>query len=298
MAYDLSPRRWRDLRAHRTGERPRRVAIVNRKGGSGKTTTAVQLAAALAAWGVRVRLTDGDPQLASATYWLPPQRTAPWPTLLDVFLGDAGLGEVTAPTTVPDVSIVPSLDTLGRVESDRPPGTDMLLASEYDANGRQVDVELMDAAPSMGLVTVAILAAADLAVITIKNSRLDHVGAAELKRPMDLVRRRLNPDLAIGAALVVDTDGQTVLSRSLVSRLAAEYPGAHIHQVPHSVRAQEAPGEHLPLIDYAPDNPVTASYWELAADLVPSLGLAWEPGAGPNDDQAGLLATPTAGASS
>lgn len=297
MAYDLSPQRWHQLRVRRTGERPRRVAIVNRKGGSGKTTTAVQLAAALAAWGARVRLTDGDPQMASATYWLPPQRQAPWPTLLDVFLGDASLADVTMPTTVPGVSIVPSLDTLGRVESDRPPGTDMLLASEYDSDGDQVDVELMDAAPSMGLVTVAILAAGDLVVITIKNSRLDHVGSAELKKPLELVRRRLNPDLTIGAALIVDTDGQTVLSRSLVSRLTSEYPSAHIHQVPHSVRAQEAPGEHLPMIDYAPDNPVTLAYWKLAAELVPALGLAWEPGAGP-DDEAGVLATPTVGATS
>lgn len=294
MAYDLSPRRWRELRVHRTADKPRRLAIVNRKGGSGKTTTAVQLAAALAAWGVRVRLTDGDPQLAAATYWLPPQRQSPWPTLLDVFLGDRSLAEVTAPTTIPGVTIVPSLDTLGRVESERPPGTDMLLAAEYDADSDQVDVELMDAAPSMGLVTVSLLAAATHIAITIKNSRLDHVGSAELKRPLELVRRRLNPNLDIAAALIVDTDGQTVLSRSLVTRLTSEYPGAHVHQVPHSVRAQEAPGEHQPMIDYAPDNPVTISYWQLAAELVPTLGLDWLPGAGPNDE-AGLLAAPTAG---
>lgn len=290
MDHDLAPARWRDLRAHRTVDRPRRLAVVNRKGGSGKTTTAVQLAAALAAWGVRVRLTDGDPQMASATYWLPPQAEPGWPTLLDVFLGDQDLAAATAPTTIPGVSIVPSLDTLGRVESERPPGTDMLLAAEYDADGDQVDVEIMDAAPSMGLVTVALIAASTHVAITIKNSRLDHVGSAELARPLDLIRRRLNPNLAIGAALVVDTDGQTVLSRSLVTRLTSDYPGAIVRQVPHSVRAQEAPGEHLPMVDYAPDNPVTEAYWQLAADLVPTLGLAWLPGAGPADAQSATLA--------
>jgi chromosome partitioning protein len=275
---DLTPQRWRELRAYRTAERPRRIAVVNRKGGSGKTTTAVQLAAALAAWGLRVRLVDGDPQLASATYWLPPRRPAGYPTLLDVFLGDRTVREVTAPTSVPGVSIVPSLDTLARVESERPPGSDTLLADELDGDSDDVDVEILDAAPSMGLVTVAMLTAATDIAIVIKASTLDYVGAAELAKPLGLIRKRLNPDLSTTAVLMVDVDGNTVLSRSLADRLATEYPGAIVHQVPHSVRAGEAPGQHQTLIDYAPDNPVTLSYWRLAAALAPALGLAWKVG--------------------
>ena len=275
---DMTPEQWRGLRVYRIADRPRRLAIVNRKGGSGKTTTAVQLAAAFAAWGARVRITDGDPQLASATYWLTPQRPAGSPTLLEVFLGDATLRDVTAPTGVPGVRIVPSLDTLARVEAERPPGSDTLLAAEYDADQDDVDVEILDAAPSMGLVTVAMLTAATDLAIVIKTSTLDYVGAAELGRPLTLIRRRLNPDLSTTAVVMVDTDGQTALSRSLAARLKQEYPDAIVQPIPHSVRAREAPGQHQPLIDYAPDNPVTMAYWRLAAALVPRLGFAWKVG--------------------
>lgn len=224
--------------------------------------------------GGRVRLTDGDPQLASATYWLTPQRPAGYPTLLDVFLGDCSIREATAPTTVPGMRIVPSQDTLAQVESERPPGSDTLLAGEYD----DVDVEVLDAAPSMGLVTVAMLTAATDIAVSMKTSTLDYVGAAELAKPLALIRKRLNPDLSTAAVVMADTDAATVLSRSLDERLAEEYPGVIVHQIPHSVRVQEAPGQHRTLIDYAPDNPVTAAYWRLAAALVPRLGLAWKVG--------------------
>ncbi|WP_080640812.1 ParA family protein [Salinispora arenicola] len=278
MTAEMTPDRWRELRVYRTSPTPRRLAVVNRKGGSGKTTTAVQLAAALAAWGVRVRITDGDPQLASATYWLTPQRPAGYPTLLDVFSGDCTIREATAPTTVPGVRIVPSLDTLGRVESERPPGSDTLLAAEYDQDADDVDVEIMDAAPSMGLVTVSMLTAATHVAVSMKGSTLDYVGAAELAKPLALIRRRLNPAMTTAAVVMADTDGATVLSRSLDARLTQEYPDAIVHQVPHSVRVGEAPGQHQPLIDYAPTNPVTDSYWRLTAALVPALGLAWKVG--------------------
>lgn len=278
MADEMTPARWRELRVYRTAETPRRLAVINRKGGSGKTTTAGQLAAALAAWGARVRLTDGDPQLASATYWLTPQRPAGYPTLLDVFLGDCSIREATAPTTVTGVRMVPSLDNLARVESERPVGSDTLLANEYDDDQDDVDVEILDAAPSMGLVTVAILTAASHVAVSMKTSGLDYVGAAELSKPMALIRRRLNPTLSTVAVVMADTDAQTVLSRSLDERLVEEYPGAIVHQIPHSVRVGEAPMQHRTLIDYAPDNPVTAAYWRLAAALVPQLGLAWKVG--------------------
>src|SRR5436305_9090515 len=159
MAYKLTAAQWRELRVHRTEPKPRRVAFVNRKGGSGKTTSAVQVARALSAWGMRVRVTDGDAQMASTTYWLPPQVPRGYPTLLDVFMGEKTLAEVTAPTSIAGLSIVPSLDTLARVDAERPPGSDGLLADEFDNDADAVDIELLDAAPSMGLVTVSMLAA-------------------------------------------------------------------------------------------------------------------------------------------
>lgn len=272
----LTAAQYRELRVQRTEPKPRRLVFVNRKGGSGKTTSAVQLGRAFSLWGLRTRLTDGDAQLASATYWLPPQRPRGYPTLLDVFMGEATLAEVTAPTTLPGLSIVPSLDTLVRVESERPPGSDGLLAAEFDADVDTTDIELEDAAPSMGLVTVAMLAAATDVVVMVKTSTLDLVGAAEMAKPLDLIRRRLNPGLQITAVLMVDDDEQTTLSRTMVEQFAADYPDALIHRIPHSVRAREAPGAHEPVLDYAPDNPVSLAYWRLAVNLVPRLGLEWK----------------------
>lgn len=265
---------WADLRAHRTGD-PVRLAVANRKGGSGKTTTAINLGAALAAWGLRVRLIDGDPQLASATYWLPPQRPAPWPTLLDVYMGEASLSVVTAPTTVERLAIAPSLDTLGQVELQRPPGADLLLAGEMDADPDPPDVEIMDAPPSLGTVTVSMLAAARHLIVAQRASGLDYVGTAELGRPVELVRRRLAPDLAVTAVVLVATTARATITAGMVDRLAQEYPGALVHQIPHSVRATEAPGAHQPMQVYAPTSPVTVAYWRLAAALVPRLGLSW-----------------------
>jgi chromosome partitioning protein len=267
---------WRTLQLNKP-DKPPRLAFVNRKGGSGKTTSAVSLAAAFQVWGLTTRIVDGDAQMASATYWLPPQAPQGSPTLLDVFLGNATLAEATAPTTLPGVSIVPSFDTLGRVESERPPGSDGLLAGELDADA-SYDVELLDAAPSMGLVTVSMLAASTDVVLMMTTSTLDLVGAAEMARPLDLVRRRLNPGLQITAVVMVDDDGNTMLSRDMADSLTADYPGALIYRIPHSVRVREAPGSHEPITDYAPDNAVSLAYWGLAAALAPRLGLTWQTG--------------------
>jgi chromosome partitioning protein len=276
MAYHLTPTQWRELRVHRVEPVPRRLAVINRKGGSGKTTTSVSLARAFNAWGLRVRLTDGDAQLASATYWLPPQVPRGFPTLLDVFMGERTLAEVTAPTSLEGLSIVPSLDTLARVDAERPPGSDQLLREEYAEDPDAADLELMDAPPSMGLVTVSMLAASDDVLVLMKASALDLVGAAEMEKPMSLIRKRLNPNLRVTGVVLADSDANTMLSRDLGESLAKDYTGALIHLIPHSVRAAEAPGVHQPVLDFAPDNPVSHAYWNLAALLVPRLGLEWK----------------------
>lgn len=285
VAPTLSDSQWRKLRL-RPAPKPCRLALVNRKGGSGKTTTAVSLAAVFAAWGLRSRLIDGDAQLASATYWLPPQVKPGYPTLADVFLGNASIAEVTAPTSVPGVTIVPSLDTLGRVEHERPPGSDGLLADELDADPA-ADIELLDAAPSMGLVTVSMIAASTEVALLMTTSSLDFVGLAEMSRkatrnspagPLELIKKRLNPSLRVATVVMVDNDGTTTLSREMADSLARDYPGALIATIPHSVRVREAPGSHEPIIDYAPGNPVSMAYWQLGAALVPALGMEWEIG--------------------
>lgn len=280
---------WPDLRL-RPPDQAARLVVANRKGGSGKTTTTVHLAAALAAWGLQVRVIDGDPQLASATYWLPPQREAPYPTLLETIRGEATLGDVTAPTTVPGVSIVPSLDTLGQVDLERIPGGDLVLARELDS-GRVADVEIMDAPPAMGTVTVAMLAAAHHVIITQRVSTLDYVGVAELARPVDLVQRRLNERLSVAALVLIAATDRATITGAMRDRLTEQYPAALVHSVPHSVRTTEAPGQHRTMMDYAPSSPVTLAYWRLAARLVDVIGAKWD-GAAPDPADLGEVVAP------
>jgi chromosome partitioning protein len=271
----LTPGQWRQVKIRRVSDFVHFLTMVNKKGGSGKTTTTVTLAGIFAMWGARVRIKDGDPQLASATYWLPPQADN-WQnrTLLEVFQGTASLDEVTYPTSIPNISIVPSLENLGSVEYERPPGSDLIVREEL-AGATEVDLNMGDLAPAMGVVTVAMLGAATDIMLTMKASGLDFVGKAEIERPISIVRKRINPELRMTAVTLVDTDENTLISRQLTAQVASEHPEALISTVPHSVRASEAPMTHQPLFEYAPDNPVSLAYCRLAAMLVPKLGFEW-----------------------
>lgn len=276
MTSDLREqrRRWRNLRAVRPDGVPvPRLAVVNKKGGSGKTTSTVTLGGILASWGLVTRLLDADPQRASTTFWLAPDVTTDMPTLYDVYAGRAGLDKVTYPTPVERLLVVPSLATLDRVESERPPGTDGLLAAEFAAgSGHGIDVEIMDAAPAIGTVTVSVLAAATHICITMKPSGLDSVGASEIDEPLALIKARLNPVLTIGAVLLVDADGRTDFTNQIQQQAEADYPTAIVATVPHSVEAAKAPLAHQPMHLFAPNNPVTDAYYALAEVLLTGLG--------------------------
>lgn len=256
---------------------PITMAVDNEKGGSGKTTSAVSLSTVFAKWGLKVRLTDGDPQAGSATYWLPPQITGGYLTLADVFTGAATLSEATYPTPVEGVWIVPSLKSLKQIEHERPAGSDTLIANEIASDPR-FDLEMFDAAAATGIVTVSLLSAARHIIITMKAGGMDYVGAMEINDSLTLIKKRLNPDLTLSVVAIVDCDGNTIMARQMTEQAATEYAGAMIAQVPHSTRASEAPNAHESLITYAPDNPVTIAYYTLAARMVPVLGLTWKTG--------------------
>jgi chromosome partitioning protein len=282
---------WPELRL-RPPPQPARIVIANRKGGSGKTTTAVHLAAAYAAWGLRVGLIDGDPQLGSATYWLPPLWPDPEgyrPTLLNLFTEDQGLPvmtlpEVLFPTSVPRVQIVPAVETLGRVDVDRPPAVELLLARHLDeAPAGLVDVWILDCQGNIGAVTVAMLAAGRLLVVTQRVSSLDYAGAAELNKPVKAVQDIYRTRLVVAAVVLIAANPQATYTGTMLAAVRQQYPGALVHSVPHSVRATEAPGVHQSLFTFAPDNPVASAYWQLAARAVPLIGAEW---ASPRPDPA------------
>ena len=251
---------------------PRRYVITNQKGGQGKTTTAVNLGTELAVAGARVRVIDCDPQMGSATYWLPPQWDDVPPherrDLAHVLLGQATLDEATWPTAVPGFAIVPSFHTAAQFEAVRPPGADLVLRQAIDA-ATVYDVTLVDCPPNLGLLTVTAITSADDVIVPVKPGGLDLAGVSDLNQTLALVRQRLNPALRVRAVVVCDRL-RTNLAGAVEQQLAADYPDAVHHAIRHTVAASEAPTLHRPLREHAPRATATADYRDLAARLYPA----------------------------
>ncbi|MTE22600.1 AAA family ATPase [Streptomyces sp. TRM43335] len=265
---------------HTPGRPPRTFAVVNQKGGAGKTTTAVELAAAWAADGYRVRVIDADPQEAALSAWLRPQHPEGEEprSLRSVFFEECTLAEATYPTRFEGIDVVPSGLDLARVEYERPVGAEKAVAAALaedaeDAGSARYDVTLIDSAPSLGLVTVAALAAADEAVVPLRVGGLDVMGMASLHKTIRSVQRMLNPKLRVGMVLLTAWD-KSGLARQLSERVAEDYPEVPVVPVRRSVRASEAPAAGEPVRSWAPESTVASDYAQAAGLLLAREGAA------------------------
>jgi chromosome partitioning protein len=265
----LVPATFRPSRA------PRVFVVVNQKGGAGKTTTCVELAAAWAAAGYRVRVIDADHQEAALSVWLLPQYTdgSPKHSLRSVFFDECSLAEATYPTLFENVDIVPSGVDLSRVEYERPIGAEQALAAALaqeaeETGGSPYDVTLIDGAPSLGLVTVAALTAGDEALVPIKVGGLDMKGMASLHRTIRSVQRKTNPKLRVGSVLLTAWD-KSGFARDLAVKVAEDYPEAAVVPIRRSVRAAEAPLAEQPVRLYAPDSAPAGDYDQAAGVILP-----------------------------
>jgi chromosome partitioning protein len=262
--------------AFRRATPPRVFAVVNQKGGAGKTTTTVELAAAWAAQGLRVRVIDADDQEAALSVWLLPQypEDGPRHSLRSVFFDECTLLEATYPTQFEGIDIVPSGLDLKRVEYDRPIGAEMALASalrqEAEAHGGRspFDVTLLDGAPSLGLVTVAALTAADQVLVPLAVGGLDMKAMAALDRTITNVRAKTNPKLTVGAVFLTAWD-KSGFARQLASKVSEDYPEAPVFPIRRSVRAAEAPLAEQPVRVWAPESTAAGDYGQAAGLLLP-----------------------------
>lgn len=252
---------------------PRVFAVVNQKGGAGKTTTAVELAAAWAAQGLRVRVIDADHQEAALSAWLVPQypKDGPRHSLRSVFFDECSLLEATYPTLFEGIDIVPSGVDLVRVEYERPIGAEMALAAALTREAEQhggspYDVTLIDSAPSLGLVTVAVLTAGDQALVPLGVGGLDMKGMASLHRTIRTVQQKTNPKLDVGAVFLTAWD-KSGFARQLAAKVSEDYPDAAVIPIRRSVRAAEAPIAEQPVRLYAPESTAAADYAQ-GADVV------------------------------
>jgi chromosome partitioning protein len=243
------------------------LALANQKGGVGKTTTAVNLAACLAEAGARTLVVDLDPQ-ANATSGL--GERAGSPSSYDLLDG-APLGDVVRATRFANLWLVPSQQELAgaAVELSQRPEGERFLADALAGAREEYEFTFLDCPPALGPLTVNALAAADAVLVPVQAEYYALEGLAQLTHTLDLVRARLNPRLRIAGVLLTMVDGRTRLSADVAGEVRKHFGDAVFEaQVPRSVRLAEAPSHGLPAIAYDRRSAGADAYWRAALELV------------------------------
>ncbi len=243
-------------------------AVANQKGGVGKTTTAVNVAACIAEAGYSTLLVDVDPQ-ANATVGLGLLR-GQMPGLYEVLAGECGAEAAIVEGSVEDLALLPAGPGLAgaNVELPRIDGFERRLRDVLEPVKARYEYILLDCPPSLGPLTVSALAAADRVIVPVQTEYFALEGLAGLLETLELVRRELNPRLTVAGMLLTMHDSRTRLGRDVEREVREHFSDLVFETViPRNVRVGEAPSYGLPVTHHDPHSAGAEAYFELAKEV-------------------------------
>ena len=259
------------------------IAVVNQKGGVGKTTTTVNLAANIAHLGFRVLVIDADPQ-GNATSSLGINKAELGETLYDAMIDPDGVNELPVADVRANLSLYPATPDLAAIEIELVDqhAREHALARVLAANTQPFDLCLIDCPPSLGLLTVNALTACDQVLVPLQCEFLALEGLGQLLATIELIRRGLNPDLGIFGVLMTMYDARTRLSAHVVEEVRRYMPDDILKTIiPRSIRLAEAPSYGQVISEYDPESRGATAYEALANEVLERLG--WQVGTEAHD---------------
>ena len=245
------------------------ITIANQKGGVGKTTTAINLAAALALKGVQTLLVDLDPQSNTTLSFMDPSELER--SMYDVLVDHTAITDVIVPTHYDRLELAPARISLAKVESS--------LVGELEAHFRLKDsiatvldryeYIVVDTPPTLGLITVNALVAASHLLIPIQASYFALEGTDDLLETMDKIKSRANPDLQLLGVVVTLFDRRTVIARDSLDQISGVF-GSKVFKtvVTRSVRLEESPAYRTSIFEHAPDSSGAVEYYALCEEVM------------------------------
>jgi chromosome partitioning protein len=248
----------------------KQFAVVNQKGGVGKTTTSVNLAAYMADAGERVLLVDTDPQ-GNATSGLGVVKSGIRGCVYDVLVNDVDLGEVIVPCSVPGLELVPATLDLAGADIDLMSmmSRETKLRQALETVQDRFDYVVIDCPPSLGLLTINVLAAVKHAILPIQCEYYALEGISHLLKTIELVKQHLNPDLEVAKVLLTMFDYRTNLSQQVVREVQMFFQEkVSPVLVPRNVRLSEAPSHGLSIMNYDPKSRGAEAYRKFAAEVM------------------------------